>query len=134
LQLHFLAKEWWHTANWLRAHPFSAKGIWASSGGDVDSTAPLVGSAVGTDLQFDVTQYFKNAISNQSVVHYGMLLSATGTTLNAMQLVSSQGVGTAVPKVVATYTGTCTSSFSSSNSELIHESVYQLRPNSIFTK
>lgn len=111
IQLRTLSKPWWQTVNWVRAQPFSGRGVWATPGGDVDpSFLPVQAQSTGTDsIQFDITHYFQNLIeANGTAAHYGFLLESTGTSLLPVTLHSTQYEEIdARPRLVSTYVGTC---------------------------
>ena len=116
LNLNLLATPWWHTVNWNRAYPFSNEGKWSNAGGDIDSSFTFSNNCEGlsdgscdtSEIKFDVTDYFKELISNENSIHYGMMISAN-SDLNSTRIYSVQANSTYSPRVVATYTGSCTS-------------------------
>jgi hypothetical protein len=107
ITLQLLAKPWWQTVNWAQAYPFTLSGMWAVPGGDVDpSFTPVVGTLNGQgELSFDITSYFSTMIEQQNtIVHYGMMLTATNSSLSQTDLVSTQGADVSTrPAVVSTY-------------------------------
>ncbi|MCM2278135.1 MAG: hypothetical protein NDJ89_08665 [Oligoflexia bacterium] len=117
LQLNLLAKPWWQSASWNRAHPFSKKGLWSTPGGDIDPSVSFAANTTGTSgsattVNFDITTYFKALISAEGrVPHYGMLVSSANPTMAAVSLRSTQALSTFErPRVLATYTGNCSPS------------------------
>lgn len=114
IQLRTLSKPWFQSVSWTRAHPFSGRGLWTTPGGDTDpSFFPVQAASTGTNsIQFDITNYFKSLIlANGQAVHYGFLLESTSGALPAITLESTQYSDTSArPRLVSTYTGSCTTS------------------------
>lgn len=108
--LNSLTKPWWHNANWTAAHFFSFRGLWDSPGGDIDSTFTELDSVVsGSTIEFGITTYFKSLITSGQEVHYGLVLKSKQATLGRVRLASTQhGTVSERPRVVSTYTGSCT--------------------------
>jgi hypothetical protein len=108
ISLKLLSRPWWQNTDWLHAHFFSGTGLWAQPGGDFDpSFTPVAATVSGGTISFDVTTYFRSLISSSNPVHYGMMLVASGTSLQPVVLISAQGQGGQYegsgPRVVSTY-------------------------------
>jgi hypothetical protein len=104
---HLLIKPWYQTVTWNRSHFFSSKGNWALPGGDYDGSQTFNGTVVGSTIQFDIRDYFRNVATYDSLTHFGFLIKSSGA-LNQVILASVQYTNpTERPRVVASYTGTC---------------------------
>jgi hypothetical protein len=105
LNLNLLSRPWWQSTNWLNAHTFSTQGKWSTPGGDINSSFTTVASTqTGNTVTFDLTTYFKSILAQTDPVHYGVLIQATSSTLNAVKLLSVQTTSTTQrPRVVSTY-------------------------------
>jgi len=110
LELSLLAKPWWHTVNWNRAHPFSSNGKWSTPGGDINSSTTFEpnctnlsdGSCAAGEVKFELTDYFKTLIQNPDSTHYGILIYSNAT-LTSSKLYSAQANSEYSPRIVATY-------------------------------
>ena len=117
LDLNLLTKPWWQSANWFMAHPFSIEGKWLSPGGDKDTSAVFdtncsslsSGSCAAGEVKFELTNFFRSLISNANSKHYGILISPN-TNISESSLYSVQANSAFSPRIVATYTGSCSSS------------------------
>jgi hypothetical protein len=129
ISLKLLSRPWWQNTDWLHAHFFLETGVWATPGGDFDSTFTPVTSVVsGSTITFDVTNYFRSLISSSSPVHYGMMLVAS-STLQPVVLTSAQTQGSfdgTGPRVVSTYNCVSPSGLEQSTHELnlVHNTYY----------
>ena len=118
ITLNLLNKPWYHTANWNFAHPFSSKGKWDTPGGDIDSSTTFLTNCTTLDnshscaageIRFNVLDYFRSLITNEgSVEHFGLLLSSTNAILSSYNIHSSQKGSSLGPRIVASYSGSCT--------------------------
>ncbi len=117
LEIELLSKPWWHSATWNEAHPFSSAGLWTSPGGDIDSSQSFdtnctnlsSGSCAAGEIKFEMTTFFRNLISNPNSTHYGFVIRAN-TDISESRIYSVQAESASSPRIVATYTGTCTTS------------------------
>jgi hypothetical protein len=112
-------RPWWHNATWLRAHPFSKRGLWASAGGDLDTSESAIAATEpgGGQLQFDLLTYMKALVGQRTKGHFGFELKTIDSvsTLGSTQLHSSSSDTLAKrPRLVTTYR--CVSSNTSGSS------------------
>ncbi|MBL6988667.1 MAG: hypothetical protein ISR65_02775 [Bacteriovoracaceae bacterium] len=130
LRINTLAKPWFYTANWDRAHPFSAASAWDSAGGDIDTAYSFntncnltAGDPCASDeVRFDVTDYFKVFMDNpERVAHYGLLIAPVNN-FSSVNLKSVQFGGAKAPRIESLYTGTC----NNSKTAIHKKSVYYL--------
>jgi hypothetical protein len=68
LTLRPISRQWWQSATWTRAHPFTSSGQWQSAGGDIDSGSGFKTGVAGTDSEygkvfFDVRDYVTSSYS-----------------------------------------------------------------------
>lgn len=106
IRLELLSKPWWQTANWTQAFPFSSAGVWASGGGDIDSSFAAIPATIdGSTIQFDIENYFKTILDNTNQPHYGFVLrSAGGAAMSQVVLDSVQfGNSSQRPRLVSVY-------------------------------
>ncbi len=114
LSLHLLSRPWFHATNWSYAHPFSSKGAWVTKGGDLDTTISFEnsctnlssGACAAGEIKFEVTDYFKSLIQDETLLHFGMLIKSTGNQ-DLANIHSAQTSTALGPRVVATYSGNC---------------------------
>ena len=109
ITIQHVAKPWWQTVSWTQAFPFSGAGNWSQGGGDLDPTfTPIAGATPdsGVTIQFDVTAYLKQLMTNQNQPHYGFVMRAAGgVALSQVVLDSVQYTDMSVrPRLVSTYT------------------------------
>lgn len=117
LNISLLSKPWWQTANWEIAHPFSSNGIWDSPGGDLDSSVSFdtncnnlsSGSCASGEIKFEMTSYFRTLLNNLGNTHYGMMIYPN-VDLSESRIYSVQANSEFSPRIVATYTGNCSTS------------------------
>jgi hypothetical protein len=130
VNLAILAKPWYQTVTWTRAHPFSTAALWANPGGDIDSAyAEIPSTTSGSTIQFNVTDYFRALIqADGKMTHFGFMLRSAGATLSSAVLKSTQEtMVSARPRVIATYTGNCTTLGINSG---LYKRTYYLGPDS----
>jgi hypothetical protein len=109
VQLEVLSAPWWQAATWSSAHPFSERGRWSDKGGDIDSSvAPILATINGEQLEFDVTEYFREFIGADKPVHFGAVLRAN-SDLQRIKLASVQNnsAQAETPTLTANYNGQC---------------------------
>ncbi len=123
-QFHLLktTQAWHSNVNWKKRHYYSSAGAWQNQGGTFDSAFDLTGSLSSDNktIEFDVTDYFKDLLSQTDPTHFGF--AVTSTTNNASvdfhSSNSSSGTG---PRLYAEYQACPTSSGSLGHTYFLKE-------------